>query len=358
MKNATTLSPALCLALAFLGCGGGGDDGDGGNVPPNPDPECKGTNIQVAEKNDYQFSSTLTFPPIKVQPKTELSFDWGDITKDFLGHPVDVKKDITLVQVLSWGLPLAELESQLNADTLLQSAMNGLPLTLTTDGSTAGVAAGATSAKTLQFTLNGTPIEDGTSVNPELVLGYFDADNYPPDYTTYTLIAASGNTPGQGSRMIQSFLLDKGSSNTEVKMSTSSTKLTWSANLHSLTPTGVPAGVGSINVDWTDSISTNALGAKFEPTNISHVIVGHYNESVAELEKKFLDIEIIPTELYQGDVIIGSSIDLSTLTDKDGKTFPGVDSSGTWLLALQCSLLCRNPAPWYLTILVPMDGCS
>ena len=351
MKNTATPFLATWLALAFSGCS------DPASAPKNPPPECVGKNVRVAEKFNYKFSSTLTFPPTKVQPKTELSFDWSGVSKSFLGHAVDPKKDITMVSVLSWALPRNELESQLNADTLFQSSLNGLPLSMNTDGTTAGIAAGTTSAKLFQFTLNGEPVTETGMVKREDVLAYFDPVTYPPENTTYTVMAASGNVIGQGTAMIQSFLLDKDSTNTELRMTSASTELTWNANIHSLVPTGIPAGQAGITVDWTDSIKTNAMGGTFDPTMILRVLVGHYTEDVAQLEKKFLDIELIATELYRGDVPIGTSIDLSTLTDKDGKTFPGINNTGTWMLALQCGV-CHNPAPWYLTLLAPMDNCS
>ena len=36
----------------------------------------------------------------------------------------------------------------------------------------------------------------------------------------------------------------------------------------------------------------------------------------------------------------------------DGKAFTGISTSGTWIVALRCGS-CRNPAPWYLTVLKP-----
>jgi hypothetical protein len=365
MKNASTRFLVPLLALGLLGCGSGSDGGSGGSGGGSGGAAgaggggaggavaCLGATLEAKEANDYHFSSTLTFPPIKVQPKTELTFDWSGVTHDFLGHALDPKTDLNMISVLSWGLPRAELESRLNADTLLQKDLTVVPLTLTTDGNTPGVAAGATSAKLFTFTLNGGAISpDGGAITPERVLDYFDADNYPPDITTYTVMAATGDVVGEGTRMIQSFVLDKSSTNTEVTMTSDSTQLTYDANLHSLTPTGIPAGQSAITLDWTSSISTNALGNPFEPTNITHVLVGHYTETPTELESKFLDIEIIATELYEADVLIGTTIDFSTLKTKDGQAFQGIDDTGTWLVALQCGI-CRNPAPWYLSILKP-----
>jgi len=45
-------------------------------------------------------------------------------------------------------------------------------------------------------------------------------------------------------------------------------------------------------------------------------------------------------------------VNLSTFTNESGQPFTGIDDTGTWVLALSCGD-CRNPAPWYLTILEP-----
>jgi hypothetical protein len=96
----------------------------------------------------------------------------------------------------------------------------------------------------------------------------------------------------------------------------------------------------------------NALGSTFITTNIAHAIVGHYTQTAAQLETQFLDLETIAQTLYAIDIPYGTVLDFSMLTDKNGNAFKGVDSTGTWLVALICTT-CRNPAPWYLTILQP-----
>jgi hypothetical protein len=306
---------------------------------------CTGTNLTATAANNYSFSSTLTCPPIAVAPKTELTFDWAGVTKDLLGHSV-AQSDLNMISILMWGLTLSDFETGLNADTLLQRALaEPVPLTLTTDGKTPNVSVGATSAKLYDFTLNGGPVAATT------IITYFDADTYPPSNNTYTMMAATGTTLGQGVRMIQSFQLDKNSTNDKVTMSSASTTLTYSANLHSLKPTGIPAGQAAITLDWS-GMTTNALGGVFAPTRITYALVGHYTQTPTELEKQFLDLQLIATEMYSATISIGTSVDFSTLTTSSGKAFSGIDNTGTWLVALQCGD-CHNPAPWYLTILKP-----
>ena len=97
----------------------------------------------------------------------------------------------------------------------------------------------------------------------------------------------------------------------------------------------------------------NALGDDFIPSVIAEVVVAHYDESVAELERQFLDLELIAEGIWRYDVPAETSVELSSLRDEAGQPFPGIDGNGTWLVALMCGDFCRNPAPWYLTVLVP-----
>lgn len=341
MKIATTLFLVPFLALAVSACsggGGGGGGGSGGNVA------CTGTNLTASAANNYAFSSTMTFPPIAVAPKTELTFDWAGVTKDFLGHSV-AQSDLKMISILMWDLTLSEFETRLNADTLLQRDLTALPLLAYTDGTTPNVSVGATSAKLYDFTLNGGAVASTT------IISYFDADTYSPSNHTYTMMAATGTTTGQDVAMIQAFQLDKNSTNDKVTMTSASATVTYDANLHSLTPTGVPAGQPAITLDW-GTMTTNALGGVFDPTAITHVLLGHYTQTPTQLEKQFLDIELIAADLYEAAISIGTSIDFSTMTTSSGKAFTGIDDTGTWMVALQCGA-CHNPAPWYLSILKP-----
>jgi hypothetical protein len=142
-----------------------------------------------------------------------------------------------------------------------------------------------------------------------------------------------------------------------VNITNDSTKLTYNANLHSLTITGVPEGTPNLTLDWTmisdpANPGKNALGTDFKDGYITSAIVGHYTQTPSQLETQFLDLELIATNLYRADISIGSTLDFTTLKDSSGGSFPGVTSDGTWLVGLVCGV-CRNPAPWYMTILKP-----
>lgn len=350
MKHATRWGFLPLLAFLVSACGSGGSNGAGGSsgsgggggggAGGGGGPACSGTSLKASEAHNYSFASTLTFPPITVAANSELTLDWEGVTQDFMKHPLDPKKDLKKILVLLWKLPLASLEEKTNADTLLMKDLVTLPLEYAIEGS-------ETSAKLFQFSNSGAP-------NEEMILSFLDPDVYPSEKYTYTLMASGSLELGEDTKMIQSFHLEKDKPETTVKLSASSTGLEWEAHLQNAQVTGIPAGQASITLDWTD-MKTNALGNPFDPPSyITKVLIGHYDESVAELETKFLDIELIAKELYRGTIEEGTSMDFSALTleTDSSKHFSGIDDTGTWLVALQCGA-CRNPAPWYLSVLKP-----
>ena len=50
----------------------------------------------------------------------------------------------------------------------------------------------------------------------------------------------------------------------------------------------------------------------------------------------------------------GTSMNFAALQTDDGQASSGIDDIGIWLVVLQCGH-CRNPAPWYLSVLEPCE---
>jgi hypothetical protein len=329
MRSSIVPLLAASLISTAVGCGGGS----------SPQATmCFGPNVVANEKNDYAFSSTITLPPVAVAPMSNLTFDWSGLTKDFLGRTLDPSADLGLAIVMFWDLPLADFETALNADALytadlIVSPPLNLPL------------AGATSGQLYDFLLN------GTAVSPAMINLYFDAALYTPANSTFLVGVQTGTDIGRQLRMLQAFDLDASSSVTNVALTDDSTKLTYTANLHSLTITGVPGGTPTLTLDWSQ-MKTNALGRAFSDGSVTSAIVGHYTQTPAELEANFLDLDSLAEATYRADIAAGSVLDFTTLKDGSGAGFPGIDDSGTWLVGLTCGN-CRNPAPWYMTILKP-----
>jgi len=167
---------------------------------------CFGANVVANEKNDYSFSSTITLTPVTVGQMSNLNFDWSGLTHDFEGHALDPTKDLGMVMVMFWDLPLAQFESELNADALYPSDLIlSPPLSLQ-------LGAGATSAHLYDLTINQTP------VTPEMINQYFDATLYPPATASFLVGVQSGIDLGRNLRMLQAFNLDATSTVTNVTL--------------------------------------------------------------------------------------------------------------------------------------------
>jgi hypothetical protein len=287
-------------------------------------------------QHNYAFTSTITLPPVTVAAMSNLNFDWSALTKDFLGHPLHPATDVGTAIMMIWNFPLAQLETNLNADALYTADLVvSPPLNLPV--------AGATSGHLYDFLVN------GTAVTPAMFNSYFDAALYTPANTTFLVGVQGGSDLGRDIRMLQAFNLDAGSTVTNIALTDSSTKLSYTANLHGLTITGVPAGTAALTLDWSQ-MKTNAMGRTFTEGYVTSAIVGHYSQTPSQLESDFLDLDRIALATYRADIASGSVLDFTKLKDQNGAAFPGIDDSGTWMVGLICGN-CRNPAPWYMTIL-------
>lgn len=342
------LALAVCVlcSLPFLGACGGEDEGEpedsgsGGNGTTLCGLSTDGEGslvMRASEASNYTFISSLELSEVAVAPRSELSFDWSAVTRDFSLHEVDPLNDIDMLAVIVWKLSAEELAVKLNDDNLSQSDFEAIAMIYTENAVTSG--------NLFDFT------EFGVEIDSETLLQYVDPELFDPATHSYTAMATTGTTPGKGTRMIKAFRMDDSSTNTEVVLDTDSAALSFMLDMASLEPVSAPTGVSDIVIDWSN-IATNAMGAEFDPTAITEVAVGKYSFSVAELEDQFLDLDLIADEIYWGDVLSGSSFSLADTATEAGASFPGFDDSGTWLVGLRCGT-CTNPAPWYLTVIEP-----
>jgi hypothetical protein len=314
--------------------------GDGGGDAGPPSVTCTDGTIVANEMNDYLFTSALSLPVTHVKPMSNLTFDWSGVTHDFNLRAVNPTTDLNTIFLLVLDLPLATSAREAANDTLSPSSVVVAPPPIfTPTGST-------TSAP-----LYGSFSAGGVAVSAMNFGQYLDATVYSPANTTFVIAAQTGSNLGKDIRMMQAFELDPASANTTVTMTNSSTTLAYSADLHHLHPTGVPAGTAGMTLDW-GSMKTNALGVTFDLPAITSAIVGQYDQTLDQIEAQFGDLQAIATHLYSANIYSGYVLDFTTLADSAGKPFPGVDATGTWLVALICGN-CNNPAPWYLTVLEP-----
>ena len=355
MRTQITVLFTAVLPFALNACSSGGDGGGGATtgctsaqVTMATQPmACMGTNIVASPTNNYAFTSTMRLPPVTVKSMSNLTFDWTGVTNNFLGNPVSSTGGLTLVSLLLFVHPLAEVEKKLNEDTLaLQDVEVIPPPSWPAPGMTTG---GKTTAQLYEFTAN------GSEITPDMFNMGFDAAKYPSSTYTYVATVAKGMTPGEGNQMLQAFNLDAGSSATTVTLKNDSTRMTCNVSLRNLTITGVTGGTAALTLSWqgmVDQMANNALGFLFKDNYITSAVVGHFTETPEELEKKFLSLDLIAQKYYRADIQTGAMLDFTTLKDDTGASFTGVTDDGTWMVGLICGN-CRNPAPWYMTILKP-----
>lgn len=342
-----TVGGAGAGGVGDAGMSGGGGTSTGGSGGGGGAPTCESLTmdamgnvvVPVSEAQNYTFSSSLSISVTPVAPKSDLTFDWSAVTKDFMDHELNPATDVEHVAVLVWELSHAALEEGINNDSLKQKSL------LT--GARLDPADGVTSANLFSFgAITGQPIE------PEQILEFLDPTLYPPEAFTYLVVLSSSTEIGREARMLKAFRLDASTTNTSVALDPTSALLTYQADIVGRQTTPVPVGKANLYVDWSQ-LATNAFGRDFVDTKIDEVMVARFTETPAELQADFLDLELNAEDMYRGQVTAGESLVLTNLTHSvTNAPFPGIDATSTWLLVLRCGS-CMNPAPWYLTVLSP-----
>lgn len=304
--------------------------------------------LSVDPANNYAFDSTVTLHPLLVAPNTPFSFDWSKLTIDLMGQPINpAAGEVVTVLMSLLDLNVQDFQDKLNAnEDLVGHSKGALAFYPTSE----------TTAELYQFMIPGNSVpEDPAKIDP-----YLDPGEFPPEQNTFAVLVQDVTAAARGVRMVQAVTIDPTSVNSLVEITNDSSELTYDTDLMAVVPVQVPLGNANITADWTDLQqdptknipgALNALGGPWLKASVDEVMVGHYSLTPAELTQQFLGLENIATELYRGPVAAGAKLNLSTLVEEQsGAPFTGIDGTGTWILALNCSD-CTNPAPWFLTIL-------
>ncbi len=323
--------------------GAGGTSTAGSCLAPD---ETGKLTLDALAENNYYFVSDLTVASVDVMPNSDLTVDWSGLTKDFNGRPLDPMADIQSVGLLVWNMPADEFHMKLNQDALQGQFTYTTPLLAFTMGS-------VTSANVFSF-VPPTAMDGSEMLDPEQILPFLSAEDVDQDAVTYTVMPMGGTAIGRDVKAIMRFRLNPDSTNTTINVSDDSTSLTWEADLDRGAPVHIPAGTSNILVNWRRTMEKNVLGNDWVRGKISEVVVGKYLMTPAELSQRFLEVETLGDKFFTGEVTAGDELELSTLTDAAGAPFGGIDSEGTWILALRCGT-CGNPAPWYVSVLKPCE---
>lgn len=293
------------------------DDSTGlDTAPPSPD-------MVLVDANNYSFTGVFDAPTVRTAELTDLQISWADVEDDIQCHPLDPVADIdNLAFMLFPHLTETEVEVGLSTGTLGQAD--------------------------LQVYLSYAPEDATTAHLTDLTFFGTDADVetfYAEGNGTVLLLLATGQSVGVGARNLLFVEPHTDETNTDVSFSDGCGLLDVSADLTSLTPLRV-APAGPWTVDWSN-VTLDGQGGAINPNNIDQLMVAYYETlTPAELEATLFDLELLADDVWVMEHDGGTTAALDTLSNSDGP-FGGFTASGTWLLALRCTL-CPNPAPLFL----------
>ncbi|MBL6975201.1 MAG: hypothetical protein ISR64_05660 [Deltaproteobacteria bacterium] len=327
------LIPALAI-LSLAGCGSdaGSDAGTdtntadpGGEMLP---PDCpQGTTVVLTDDDNYTFSGSMDIRSYTLAALGDPLFDWSGLKVDLQGHAMNPAGDVDQAAVIVFtNITEEEIEAGLSTNTLEQSHV-----TLFTQLKTAG----ATSAHLSEFTVFGNDID---------VEQYFEEG-----YGVWLLTITRGTVPGVGTLMAAFLRPEATASAITLELTKDSTVLDFTVDLESLEGVPFPPSTPDAILDWS-GLTAKGDGMEFVAGDVDEVMVAHYTDlTPTDLEKQFLDVELLADEVWTADVASGTTLELIALSGATGP-FPGIDDEGTWLLTLRCTT-CANPVPPFLTLL-------
>ncbi len=291
-----------------------------------------GESLFLQDSNNYSFHGGMDISSAPVAEMQDILVDWSGLSVDMVGHDLDPSVDIlTLELVLFRYLTQEQVEQGLEDDDLNQSDV-ALFASTETNGSTSAYL---------------------SELN---VLAYsFDPETYlQQDYGTWLLLLTDDLDYGVGTRMALFLEPVVAESNTRVEVGNDSMVLDVEAIITDLEKVELPQDEPEVTVDWT-ALEYDSRGNDLVMSDIDQLTVAHFaNLTLEEIQASFLDIELLADQMWSAGIESGSSLRLSALGNDSG-SFTGVDSSGTWLLSLNCTT-CSNPAPLFLTVLEPCSS--
>lgn len=305
----------LAWVLALAGC-------------PSPEPPGFSGRISLADANNYSYEGHVDLASVEIAAGQDAQVDWSTLTTDIQGHPIDAAEDVDEVYFTRFadGLDQAALETLIAEGKLLQEHIQAAFLFENADA--------ATAVRLTDFALFG---------------NVFDPAKYLLD--DGGVWAVSLSTEGTPSARASTFVAPTdGSTNDQIVVDDDSGTLDFQADLSSLTAIRIPAEPVTV-IDWS-AVTENGLGEPVDGDRIEEILLGRYEDmTVADLESRILDLEIIAAEKYRASVRGQDSIDPALAVDDAGTAFPGFGTGELWLVVLRCSgATCTNPAPSFLTV--------
>jgi hypothetical protein len=318
---------ASCVAWTFIAsCGSSTSSSDGGG-------SVRG-NVVIKDQNNYTATSNLAPPHVATKPGADLKVCWDAIDKDLLCHDVNVSTDINDVRFLAFAdLSASDIEKKLSQGLSISSYVERFYDYYPEDNP------GKTCVQ-----LSSMKSSTDVALDP--------AKDYVVSSTsTYMLLFAHGTTLSSQARSMVFIDPTDGASTTDVNAVTGCGILDFKADITTPSPVEIPAS-GPWVVDWS-SLTKDGLGQPVIFPNIDQLLLGYYEGmSVADVQKRFVDIQTMATSMYEISIPEGKKyVDLKTATSSQDGAFSGFGKrDGTWAIALMCTT-CQVPAPIALVVL-------
>jgi len=309
---------SVLACVALVGCSGGDKDG--------PAPELPGTDLEVTVENSYTFTGSLTIGSVDIQPETDATADWCALGTDLRGRSVDDPAGVDQVLLVEFALSQQEIMDKVAVNELLQSD---------TESQWLLEAPGSCTINLSDFEILANPFD------PSLL----------QDNGRNWLMSVMNTPGGRWDILMSSFVKPAGAStNTEVMIGDDAADLEFNANLSDLVHLETVAGADNYTADWS-GLTTDIYGHDYDPLQGDRLLVGKIDVAgVSDIEALFLRLDTEAEKLYYLDTYgITYVEDLHAATADDGTTFPGFDTSGIWLLGVECTT-CTSPAPLWLTV--------
>jgi len=308
----------LLALFALVGCSGGGKD--------DPSPELPGTDFEIYLENSYTFEGDLTIGSVGIQPETDVSADWCGLTTDLRGRAVVDPDGVDQILLVEFALSQQEIMDKVAVNELLQSDTESQWL-LEDPGSC-----------TIQLS------------DFEILANAFDPTLMQDNGRNWLMSVM--NTPGGRWDILMSTFVkpEDASTNTTITIGDDSADLEFDANLSDLVQLETVAGADNYTADWS-TLTSDIYGHDFDALQGDRLLVGKVDaDSVSDVESLFLRLDTEAEKLYYLDTYgITYVDDLHAATAEDGSTFPGFDTSGIWLLGVECTT-CTSPAPLWLSV--------
>jgi len=308
------------LALTVVACNGKDDD-----------VKLPSTDLALVDVNSYSFTGALTVGSVGIQPETDATADWCALTTDMRGRTVTDQAAVDQVLLVEFALTQQEIMDKVSVNELLQSDTES------------------------QWLLEHPGSCDISLSDFEILANPFDPTDMADNGRNWLMSVM--NTPdGRWDILMSTFVKpETGSTNSAIAIDNDSADLEFNANLTDLTHVETVSGAKNYTVDWS-GIATDVYDHEFDALQGDRLLVGKVDVSgAADVEELFLRIDTEAEKLYYIDTYgIQFIDDLHAATADDGETFPGFDTSGIWLLGIECTT-CTSPAPLLLTIVDVVD---